>query len=282
MSTKTVSIDRSDRDRWLVWLARAGYATRGVVYTLVGVLALMLAAGRGGGTEDTKGALASVLARPGGQAMLAVIALGLFCFALWRFCQAVYDADDKGSDAKGLAIRAGYVFGGLTSIALGIFSLGLAFGSRSAAAASDGNATEQRWTAWLMSQPFGPWLVAFVGAFIVAVGIAQFVHAVKEKFVRELDMPHDVARKVIPVCKLGFVARGIVYLIIGGFLVLAAWQNDPSEARGLEGALDTLRQQPYGPWLLGFVALGLVGFAIYNFISARYRRIHPPKDLVPG
>lgn len=282
MSTTDVTYHDPDRDRWLVRLARAGYATRGVVYVLVGVLALMAAFGGRGDTEGTQGALASVLSRPGGQALLLLIALGLFCFALWRLCQAIYDADDHGKDAKGMAIRFGFVIGALTSIALGIFALSLAFGNAPASGASDANASEQGWTAWLMAKPFGRWLVGILGAVIIGVGLAQFVRAAKEKFVRRLDMPHEVARKVIPVCKAGFIARGIVYLIIGGFLVVAAWRHDPSEARGLEGALETLRQQPYGPWLLGLVALGFIGFAVYNFIAARYRRIHPPRDLVPG
>jgi hypothetical protein len=276
---KATELDQSKRD-WLEKMARVGYAMRGVVYLLVAIFALTAAFGGGGEAEGTRGALEQLLGQPFGKVLLVLIGLGMFCFALWRLLEGIYDADNKGTDKEGLTVRTSNIIGGVVAVLLGIFAISLVFGNASAGGSGGGG--QQTWVAKLMAQPFGMWLVGIVGVIVIAVGIAQFVKAVREKFRRHLAMPPNVAQKAVPVCKAGIIARGVVFCIIGIFLVVAAYQQDPGEARGLQGALETLREQAYGPWLLGLVALGLVGYAIYNFIEAKYRIIAPPADANPA
>ena len=259
-------------------LARLGYAARGVVYLIVGSLAVMAAWGSGGQTTDTKGALQSLLDEPFGLALLAVLALGLLAFAGWRAVQAIADPDDQGTDGKGLAIRAGLAVSSVTHLLLAAFAASLAFGVQAfggggGTGGGTGGGGTQGWIAQLMQQPYGVWLVGLVGVAVFGAGIAHIIKGWKAKFDKYFKPGYDKKGWVRPVCRFGLIARGFVFLIIGGFIVVAAWQHDPQEARGLSGALETLQAQPYGQILLGVVALGLVAFGIYCFVEAAYRRL---------
>ena len=277
-----------DRHAWLVWLARAGYAARGVVYLMVGGLALMAAFGSGGQATGSRGALRTLTDETWGMIALGAIAIGLIGHAVWRFMQSVLDADDHGNDGKGLTVRAGLLGSSVIYVLLAIYAINLMmldWGGNAAAeaggagagagGAQGGQGGAQEATAWLMSQPYGPWLVGIAGAIIAGVGVAQLVKAAKAKFEKWLVMSGDKLRKVSPICRTGLAARAVTFWIIGGFVIVAAWQADPQEARGLNGALNTLQAQAYGPWLLGAAAIGLIAFAVYSFVEARYRRIHP-------
>ncbi|MFO7594959.1 MAG: DUF1206 domain-containing protein [Desulfocurvibacter africanus] len=252
--------------------SRLGYAARGVVYLLVGGLAVLVALGQGGRTTDTKGALRTLLDTPWGDALLGVIAVGLLGYAVWRFVQAVWDVDRNGTDAKGLAVRAGLLVSSVTHVGLAVFAIGLIRGG-----GGGGGGGKAQWTAWLMRQPWGQWLVALVGLVVIGVGIAQAAKAHKEKYKRYLRIDYDVMRWAEPVCKFGLYARGVVFVIIGGFFLVAAWQADPSEAGGLAQAMAFLRGQAYGRILFGIVALGLFAFGVYSLIQAKYRRIRLPE-----
>lgn len=259
------------RSPWVEWLARFGYAARGVVYGLIGILALKTAIGAGGATTDSQGAVQAIAQQS--RFLLILVAIGLFGYALWRFVQAVIDPEHKGTDPKGLAQRAAMVVSGIAYGTLAIAAARIASGSQSAA--DSGGGTEGM-TASLMAQPFGRWLVALAGIAVIASGLYQLKEGWQEKFRRRLnldEMPAELQRRVVQTGKMGLLARGFVFLIIGLFLMVAAWQADPTEARGLGGALATLAQQPYGPWLLGLVALGLIAFGVYSLVESRYRRI---------
>jgi hypothetical protein len=136
--------------------------------------------------------------------------------------------------------------------------------------------SQQDWTARLLSQPFGQWLVGLIGAFIIGFGFYQLYRAYKAKFRKEMklrEMSPTEETWATRIGRFGEAARGIVFAIIGFFLLQAARQSDPNQARGLDGALQALAQQPHGPWLLGIVALGLVAYGIHMGVQARYRRI---------
>lgn len=272
---------------WLKWLARAGYGARGAVYLIVGILAVMAAFGMGGSTEGSRGALRELAGQTWGQVALGVIGVGLLGHACWRFFQSALDADNHGADAKGITVRAGLFVSAFTYLLLAAYAGSLIFGGiagfagagggdqSGGAGGSAGGGTREA-TAWLMSQPYGVWLVGLVGVAIIGAGVAQFIKGVKTKFEKWLQLDPKTMEKVSPICRTGLIARGITFFIIGGFVIVAAVQAEPSEARGLGGALQTLREQAYGPWLLGAVAIGLIAFAIYSFIEAWSRKINMP------
>lgn len=253
--------------------ARLGYAARGAVSLIVGGLALLAAFGRGGEATGSKGALQALMAQPLGEILLAVVALGLFGFALWRALQALLDADGEGRSAKALAVRLGRALSSVTYVSLCIFALGLIFAT---GRGGDEDQSAQDWTAWLLAQPFGRWLVAAAGLAIIGAAMGMAVKAWTASFRRHLACG-PAASWVIPLGRAGFAARAVVFLVVGGFLLVAAWQTDPSEARGLGGALQALQQQPYGRALFGLVALGLAAFGAFNFAQARFRRIATPE-----
>lgn len=258
-------------EHWLVWLGRFGYVAKGIVYTLIGVLAVLTAIGAGGETTGSSGALKRIGEAPFGRYLLVAIGVGLVGYALWRFVQAFMDTENKGTDAKGIAVRLAYFVIGLVHIGLAIPAFALASGN----GGGNGNSAPA-WTAQLMSQPFGRWLVGIVGAAVFARGAFHLYRAYSAKFREKLKMREMSAAEekwAIRLGRVGYAARGIVFAIIGIFLAVAAIKADPQQARGLDGALDTLAQQPWGSVVLGVVALGLTAYGIFMFVQARYRRM---------
>ncbi|MFE4105066.1 DUF1206 domain-containing protein, partial [Almyronema epifaneia] len=201
-----------------------------------------------------------------------LITAGLFGYAIYRFAGAFLDIENKGTDGKGLVQRLGYLCSGVVYGGLGISAIQLLMGSGS----SSGESSTRDWTARLMSQPFGQWLVATAGVITLGVACYHFYEAFSAKFRRHLSWAEMSANErtwAIRLGRMGHTARGITFVIIGGFLIKAAITANPDQARGLSGALQTLEQQAYGPWLLGLVALGLVAYGIYLEARARYQKI---------
>jgi hypothetical protein len=259
---------------WIEAWGRLGYAAHGVVYGLVGLLAAQAALGTGGATTDSEGALARIVEAPFGQLALAATAFGLVGYATWRFVQALMDTEGKGSDARGVVTRASYAVAGAAHLALAWAAVRLLLGASGADESSDRHA--QDWTALLLAQPLGAWLVGLAGAVVVAVGLYQIYLAYTFKFRDDLDLERMSDAEdtwATRAGRLGHAARGVVFGTIGGFLVVAALQSEPGEARGLAGALATLAAEPSGPGLLGAAAIGLIAYGIYSFVEARYRRM---------
>ena len=250
-------------------LGRVGYGVKGAVYALLGGLALQ-AAFSGGDPEGSRGALATLADTSFGTVLLTLVAIGLAAYALWRVALAVLDPENEGDDGKGLARRAFYLISAASYGALAYAAFKLSRGT----GGEGGGGTQDR-TADLLSQPFGRWLVGLVALAVLAYGAYQFVRAYKSSFMEKFDLEGEAARHrefLRHAGQAGLAARGVVYLIVGGFLGLAALRYDASEARGLDGALSTLQQQPFGPVLLGVVAIGLLGYAVYCVANAWYRR----------
>ena len=257
---------------WLEWLGRCGLAAKGVVYALIGVLAVQVALGVGGETTDPQGALRRIFTAPYGRVLLAAIAVGLAGFALWQFVQAVLDTERKGSDAKGLATRAAYAGNGLIHVGLALSALQLLRG----VGGGGGDAAAQGWTARLLGRPGGALLVGLIGARVLGFGGYQLYRASRATVRKTLGlgrMGADEEGWGTRLGQLGHAAQGGVLGMIGIFLMVAVKAAAPGEARGLGGALATLAQQPYGPLLLGLVAAGLVAAGLFMLAEARYRRM---------
>lgn len=254
-------------------LARLGFGARGTVYCIVGALALLAALGRGGNAGDSESAIRWVFLGPFGAILVALIALGLFGFSAWRLVESVTDADRHGTSAKGLAVRIAHFGSGLIAAGLGVTAASLALGLGRRAGGGDGM---QDWTAWLLGQPFGPWLVGLIGLGIVGGGIAFLAKAAKGDVTDRLSLDEAHCRWVKPLGQFGYAARGVAFLLIGGFVVAAAWYQASSQVKGLAGAFAALRAQPYGSVLLGIVAAGHLAFGAFGLIQARYRHIDAP------
>lgn len=257
---------------WVEPLARLGYAAKGVVYGIVGLLAAQAAFSAGGRTTDTQGALGAIVTQPFGKVLLSLVAIGLIGYVVWRFVQAIKDPENKGTDAKGLVQRLGYAGNGLIYASLALSAVKLVLGSGSG---TNSNSTQDT-TAQLLSQPFGQWLLGTIGAFIIGLGFYQFYKAFTAKFRKEMNLSRlsDSEKKWVTfIGRFGLAARGVVFCVIGFFLIQAARHSNASEARGLGEALQALEQQPYVPWVLGIVAVGLVAYGIYMIIQARYRHL---------
>jgi hypothetical protein len=258
---------------WLEWMARVGYAARGLVFAIVGIFAGLAAIGVRSRAGDSKDALHSLLSEPFGQVLLAMMAVGLACFATWRLAQAVLDADHQGTNSKALIKRAIYVGAAVFYLGFAWVAVTMVFGwDRS------GNSDQiaREWTAWVLAKPFGQWMIGAVGIVFVTTAIGVAITGFRADFKRRLEMKKEDRKIVTALGSLGFFARAFVFATIGFFLLFAAIHSRSSEAKGFAGALRVIQQQPYGAALLGITAAGLLAFGLYGFAEAAFRRITPP------
>jgi hypothetical protein len=259
------------------WLARSGYAARGIVYVLVSGLALYSSVG-GGGNPDSKSALQAVLEQPLGRIWLGLIAVGLLGFIAWRLTQALANADGHPDTLKGYGVRFGLLVSALVYSSLAVYAASMAL-SIGGSSGSDG---EAQLSSWLIEQPFGRYLIAGVGIAVVGAGIAQIIKGVGHGYRKYLTIPSTAGTAIDWICVYGLSARGVVFLITGVFFIYAAFAADPDQAGGIAEALAWVRQLPFGAILYAVAALGLLAFGIYGFVEAAYRRIRPPSIAATG
>ena len=251
---------------WVETFARIGLAAKGAVYVLVGGLAAAAAIGTGGGTMGSGGALTSIADSTLGRVVLALIAIGLLGYVIWNFTRAVLNPENESGGKRLFAVITGLIYGGL-----GFQAARLALNGGSGGGGGGDGA--RGWSAQLMQQPFGPWLVGLVGVAIGLYGLHQIWNAWRVDLDDQLalgSMSASGRTWAVRFGRFGLAARGVVLALIGGFFLVAAAQADPSEARGAGGVLGTLEGTP---WLLAIVALGLVAYGLYNFVRARFRVI---------
>lgn len=254
-------------------LARLGYASKAVIYAIVGYLAVAAAMNRGGRVTDTSGALRVVFTQPFGRLLLIVLAVGLCGYALWRILDAIRDPDHHGTEFKGLVTRIGnavraLIYGGLGVEAFRLFrGLGGSNGQEA-----------QLWTARFMDVPLGEWLVGLGGLIVAIYGVSEVISAFKGGYSDTLDLstiPPQLRRTTENISRLGIGARGLIITVLGIFLVRAAMQRDPSEAHGTRESMLELANAVPGRWVLLFIGLGLLAYAFDQAVHARCRRIRP-------
>ena len=254
-------------------LARLGYASKAVIYLMVGSLALTAAFSRGGRVTDTSGALREILTKPFGQVILIVLSVGLCGYAVWRFLDALLDPDRQGTSAGGLLTRIGHVVRAAVYGALGIEAFRLSRGLRG----STGRETEM-WTARIMDWPLGVWIIALVGLGIVAYGVFQIINALKSRVSGSLDMTplrSNLRPTLINISRFGIGARGIVIVVLGSFLVRAALQHNPRTAAGTRESMLEVANAFDGRWMLLGLGAGFIAYAVDQAMHAWLRRIRP-------
>jgi hypothetical protein len=250
------------------WLSRSGFVARGLIYAIIGVLALKLALGHGGKLANQQGALHTVAEQPFGKVLLTLVAIGLGGYALWRFVRAATGRGPEGSDTgfeRVAALASGLVYLGMCIIAVRIL-VGLPKAS----------ASPDKTTAGVFGWPAGTWIVGAAGLVLIGVGLYQGYRGLTKDFLADSkteEMGPRIRTWIGWIGLVGHLARMVVFTLAGAFLVKAAVEYDPHAAVGIDGALAELLQQPYGPLLLGLVAAGLIAFAVYSFSDARFRRI---------
>lgn len=258
--TRTTRLRRRHETRTI---ARVGFAAHGGVYVLLGVLALVLAVTGRRQETDQKGALEELTQHAGGWVLLLAIALGLSVYALWQLSR-IPSADDAKD-----RLDAG--FSALANALLAATAFSVLFSGQQSSQAN----RQQAWTARVMSASGGRWLVGAVGVVVAVVGVVLAVRGLRRSFADDLDfagVDPRIEQTVLALGVVGAVARGVVVTTAGALVLTAAIQFDPKKARGLDEALRTLRDTPFGPYLLGVVAAGLLAFGLYGLAEARYHQ----------
>lgn len=256
-------------------LARLGYASKAVIYAVIGVLAITAALNRGGRVTDTSGALRVVLSQPYGRALLLVLAIGLLGYALWRTLDAVMDPDRHGTDAKGIVERISIVIRGLIYGGVGVEALRL---FRGLGSSSSSDADAKAWAARILEWPLGEFLLMAIGGIIALYGAKELIGTLKGKDDPKVDysrLPREAGPSLRKISRFGVGARGLIIATIGGVLVGAAIRHDPGQAAGQRESILELAGAVEGRWLLAIIAAGLLAYAVDQAVHAYCRRMRP-------
>jgi hypothetical protein len=262
---------RAANSKALRWLARAGFGARGAMYIIVGWIAVQVAFGHSGQQADRTGALHEIGATPVGGVLLWLLVIGFIGMALWRLSEAVYGSpgsDEQKAGPRLAALGRAIVY---AIIAYGVLKYALGTGGPQSS-----NKQSVDLTATLLKYPGGQVLVVVIGLALVGGGVYLAYSAWQEKFRKDLALgrlPGRTRRIVEWLGKFGGMARGAVFITVGIFLVVAAVQAKPQQAKGVDSALRTLASTPLGPWLLVLVAIGLIMFGLFSFCQAKWRRL---------
>lgn len=260
-------------------VARFGYGARGFVYLSIGVVTLMAALDMVGSSVGTGGAVGAVARQPFGRTWLILLGLGLWAFVLWRVLQAVFDADREGNSPKALMLRAGQGVSGLFYglLAVTVFELLDEVGRDPSA---DDVSENREKAAMLLDLPFGDWLLIGAGLVIAGVGVGNILKGMGANFGEDLACTLEQKRWFTRIARAGYVARGVAYLPLALFVVLAGLRAQAETVTSFGASLNALEAQPGGSWMLGLTAVGLMAFGAFAFVEARFRRIRTP-DLNP-
>ena len=269
--------DRAARSTWARWLARLGLVAKGATFGLVALLAIKVAIEGSGKVEDRPGALEQIAQTGYGRFLLAALAVGLGGYAIWRFIEAAVGRTLETGEEQGALKRLGLVARGLFYAWLSVMSAALAFSADSVSGGSGGgSAKEDRATRIALEHPLGRYVVIAVGLAVLGAALFNLVRALTRKFrkdLKEQQMGSQERKWYSALGVVGHLARAVIFALIGIFLVKAAWQYDPKEAIGFDGALSKLAHAQYGQVLLGAVAAGLMAYGLFCLVQARYREV---------
>lgn len=251
------------------FIARTGYLARGLVYSIVGLVALSAAAGTRKNALSLTDALQVLLQRPFGLLLISGIAVGLVCFACWRIAQGLLDADNLGSGSRAALRRAGYAISSLAYLGTAAVAAGIALQLPSLHPTS----SPQGWAAWVLGWPLGSLALGLIGAGFLVIGATTSVKAYRAPFKRDFDLKSSAAKWLVPIGRAGHAARAIIFLLVGYFLIASAYDSDIHEVKDMAGALNVLQHQRFGMILYTAVAIGLTCFGFFEFTQALFRKI---------
>jgi type IV secretory pathway VirB2 component (pilin) len=256
--------------QWIEKLARWGYAAKGFVYVLIGILAVMAAVGRGGsGSASKQGAAQMIFDQPFGKFLAILVVIGILGFVVWRFVQAAKSKSLGSTHNEIMMNRVRYALSGVIYLTFAITLIRMIQGG-----GSGGNGKQQL-ISRVLEMDLGPLLVALAGIGVMIAGIFQWVKAYKEEYMQKMSfsgMALGMRENVRKIGKLGYAARGVVWLLIGFFLLQAGLNSDASQAQGSGGAFQTIEQWG-GSWVLLIVALGVVAYGVFMFVKSRYYQV---------
>jgi len=262
---------RAGNSRYVDWLARAGFIARGVMYALIGILALEIAFGNPGHKADQSGAVRVVASTPFGEVLLWLLVIGFAGMALWRLSEALYGG--PGADGRKTSNRliAAFKAALYAFIAFGILRYALGLG-----APKSSNTQAVDLTSTAMREPGGRIAVGIAGLVLIGVGAWLAWRAFERKFLAEIktgEMSPQTRKVVTFLGRFGGIARGIVFGAAGLFLLIAAVTAHAHKAKGIDATLRAFTKTPAGPWLLVLVAIGLVLFGCYSWAESRWRKV---------
>ena len=270
--TGNAAVKHAATNPMLQLLERLGYVVRGALYAVMGLLALGIALKvTGGQTTDLSGSLVFLVSNPFGKLTLVVVAVGLAAYSLWGFTRAIYDPLHRGKGAGGYMARLGFVSSAVSYAAIVFFALQILVGSGGAA----GDST-QKTIATILTHPGGGWLTGIIGLVAIVVGLGQFLESYRATFKEDLkgaEMSASERDIAIGLGRFGMFARGVIFLVIGWFLLQAGLHHDAGQVQGFGGAFLFLLGQPFGRIVLGTVALGFVALGLHSFACARWIRL---------
>ena len=263
--------ERTASSRGLELFERLGYIVRGVLYATMGTLALGVAVGSGGSATDPAGSLAFLTNNRAGKFLLVAVIVGLGAYACWGFVRAIFDPLHRGDDPPGLADRLGFTWSGIAYTSLVLFAFRLLAGN----SPGHRDATQSA-IASVLSWPAGKWLAIAIGLIAVAVGIGQFVEAIRASFKKDLkrmQMKKWEKKLVDNLGRVGMLSRGVTFTLVGWFVLQSGLHEDASRAHGYGGAFVFLLEQPYGQVLLAMVAIGFIALGMHSLACARWIRL---------
>ncbi|HEY0747812.1 MAG TPA: DUF1206 domain-containing protein [Steroidobacteraceae bacterium] len=257
---------------WERFVGHAGYVAEALVYVLIGGFGVLAALRIQPQPNGSRGALTRLSSAPFGKALLVLLALGLAAFVLWQLLLAFRDPEHQGDRApRRLIVQIGHILNGVLHSVLVGQALWILFGL---ATRDDEKQSQVTWTARAMALPGGRAAVAMVGIGIMLFALWQLYRAFSDDKNKRVDLSRSRFRIAISALGVyGLTARGVLFGVVGLYLLNAAWHREPRYSSGIAGALSALKQQPYGEWLLGIVSIGLVSYGFYQIIKERYRRL---------
>jgi hypothetical protein len=257
---------------WIVRLAQWGFAAKGVVYVLIGALAVMAALGRDRQGADRNGAAQLIFEQPFGKILAILLVIGLAGYVIWRLIEGIKDPHHRGSNAKGILKRVGYIFSGLTYAAFAFSLVRLITGSGQS---SSGGNSQKSLAAKMLATDWGPYAVSAIGLVVMGIGLRYLYKAYQNNFIQKLNvqgLQTQVKKWISRIGQIGYAARGVVWLVIGYFALRAGLNSNANEVKSSSGAFNFIEQST-GSIVLLIIAIGVVAYGIYMFVKAKYYQI---------